>query len=361
MPFMQFLPWCPIDSAYEVGEIELVPYAFGADTPGLAGTEPHQVRDILAAYRGIDGRPIPKSTLVRYGRRPILSDVSTEEMDVTRELVELACVSGLAQRNPFDPHECYCNADCFVWYAQRFQGKLSHIGVVHRRRVGELWDFRSLDRTTFSIPLHVSSIRKVSLDSSLLTGLLKFRESGGSDEWGRWQNAISCFGQANTDSQNTSPQVESVLMCSAFQRLLDAQSKAKDVAQLFSESLKPWETILSGNSERTSGRQKDGNNPLRYQWMSEFYRVRGDFAHGKLQTLQPLAWTPQEHLVLASISFPLCMKSLLQQNGYYSLTDDDQVQIDAFEALANQNGFLSEPLDSSGSGDSWWRRCLLEA
>lgn len=95
--------------------------------------------------------------------------------------------------------------------------------------------------------------------------------------------------------------------------------------------------------------------------MNEFYRVRGDFAHGKLKTAQPSAWTAPEHLVLASISFPLCMKSLLQQKGHYSLTEEDQVQVDAFEALANQDGFLSEPPDSSGSGDSWWRRHLSEA
>jgi hypothetical protein len=95
--------------------------------------------------------------------------------------------------------------------------------------------------------------------------------------------------------------------------------------------------------------------------MSEFYRIRGDFAHGKLQTGQPLVWTQWEHLVLASISFPLCMKALLQQKGHYSLTEDDQAQTDAFESLADQDGFLAEPPDSSGSGGSWWRRCLMEA
>jgi hypothetical protein len=65
--------------------------------------------------------------------------------------------------------------------------------------------------------------------------------------------------------------------------------------------------------------------------------------------------------VLASISFALCMKALLQLKGHYSLTDDDQTQTDALESLADQVEFLAEPPKSSGSGDSWWRRCLTEA
>ena len=154
--------------------------------------------------------------------------------------------------------------------------------------------------------------------------------------------------------------MEWVLTCSAFERLLEAPSKAKEIAHLFSETLRPTKSISANAAKRASPRKKDGGSSLRYEWMSEFYRIRGDFAHGKLKTEQPRMWTPSEHLVLAAISFPLCMRALLQQKGHYLLTDDDREQIDAFESLADQTGFLAEPPDSSGSGDSWWRRCLME-
>jgi hypothetical protein len=248
-----------------------------------------------------------------------------------------------------------------IWYGQRFQDKVDGVGIVHRRREGQTLAFRTLDRTVFSIPEQVSTIRDVTLDLGLIAALLRYRGSSQASDWGRWQNAISCFNQANTDGQGTSPQLESVLMCSAFERLLDAAPKDKDVAKLLSGALIPSKTIPASESSRRVSRQADKNNSLRYEWMREFYTVRGNFAHGNFKTAQPMKWTPEEHLVLAAISFPLCVKVLLQRMDHYSMTDSDLIQTDAFEALANQAAFLGEPSDSTGSMDSWWARHLSEA
>jgi hypothetical protein len=244
-------------------------------------------------------------------------------------------------------------------YGQRFQGNLSHAGITYRKRAGELWDLRSLDRTVFSIPVHASSVKTVTLDSDLLSGLLKFRDTEVAD-WGRWQNAISCFRQGNTDNETVRLQVEWVLLCGAFQRLLNTPSDHKDVATKLSETLKPNRSVFVRDTKRVSARFLDANSSLRYEWMKEFYRIRGDFAHGKLATVQPMAWTPLEHLVLASISFPLCVKHLLQEKGYYSLTDTDEDETNAFEVFADQVDFLSEPPDSTGSTDSWWSRVISQ-
>ncbi len=360
MPFLQFLPWCSIDEEYEIGEIGLVPFAKDANVSDLGDLGAGHIRTILATYRGIDGQPVNRAALVKYDRRPFLTEVSDREMATTRELVELACFSGLSKRKIFDPLGPYCNSDCFVVYGQKFEGSLSHSGIGHRKRAGELWDFRSLDRTVFSVPLHTSFVKTVTLDSSLIAGLLKFRLDEAA-RWRRWQNAISCFKQANTDSEAVSSQVEWVLLCAAFERLLEARSDHKEVARVFSEALKPTKSISVGEATRTSNRFKDRSRPLRYEWMKEFYRIRGDFAHGNFATVQPTTWKPLEHIVLASISFPLCVKSLLKERGCYCLTEADQDETDAFEALTNQIGFLDEPPDSHGSMDSWWKRHLTKA
>lgn len=361
MAFLQFLPWCPIDRTYVVGRTTLIPFAVDTDTPDIASVEASQVRSILSAYRGIDGHPISKAALIRYEQRPILADVSDGEMDVARELIDLACFASLAKRDLFDSFAPYCNADNFIWYGQRFEGKLDHVGIVYRRRGGRMLDLRSVDRVVFSVPLHVNSIRNVTLDPLLINALLQFKESAPANEWGRWQNAISCFKQANTDGESMNQPVEWILTCSAFERFLGAPPKAREVSSLFSETLSPAKTISAKDSTRLSGLQMSGRNSVRHEWMNEFYRVRGDFAHGKLQTAQPVVWTPSEHMALASISLPLSMKALLQTKGPYALTVDDQVQTDAFEALADQVGFLEEPPGSSGSSDSWWRRCKSDA
>jgi hypothetical protein len=90
--------------------------------------------------------------------------------------------------------------------------------------------------------------------------------------------------------------------------------------------------------------------------MKEFYRIRGDFAHGRLNTQQPSVWTPHEHLLLATIAFPLLVKALLARLGRYQLSDEDQVQRNALEGFADTAEFLNPPLDQQGGLDLHWRR-----
>jgi hypothetical protein len=94
--------------------------------------------------------------------------------------------------------------------------------------------------------------------------------------------------------------------------------------------------------------------------MREFYGVRGDFAHGKLDTRRPTAWRPHEHLLLATVAFPLVVKSLLAKSGDFALTHDDEAQIACFEKLAATPDFFADPPDAEDSGDSHWTRMLSE-
>ena len=99
-------------------------------------------------------------------------------------------------------------------------------------------------------------------------------------------------------------QVEWVLLCSSFEHILQAASDYKDVAHKFSDRVIPSSSLLVTYAKRRSTRWEDSAVPLRYEWMKEFYRIRGDFAHGKLKSRQPAAWSPLEHLVLSTIAFP---------------------------------------------------------
>jgi len=296
---------------------------------------------------------------VRYHNKPVFSDLTSEEYEIARELVELACFGGISKRTYFSFGD-YCNASNFIFYGQRFTIGSGHTVIVSRRRNDYISDIRSISKTVFSIPVQASPIERVTLDERLLASIVTFRDTGDSKEWLRWQNAIACFNLANTDADNITYQVEWTLLCSAFERLLDADSKAVDVATKFSAVFCPANPLAVGSAKRKSSRWKDPANPLSFEWMREFYSVRGDFAHGKLNTGQPLAWQPSEHLALATIAFPLAVKCLLAKTGKYTLREDDQAQIDAFECLAD-SPFSSDPPDCQGSMDSWWSRCVNEA
>ena len=178
---------------------------------------------------------------------------------------------------------------------------------------------------------------------------MAFARSGG-PEWGRWQHALSCFNQGNTDSDVFRYQMEWGLLASAFERLLDAAPHADDVADKFAKAMVPSRSLLARDAQRRSDRWKDPAASVRLEWLREFYRVRGDFSHGRLTTRQPMVWNnPFEHLTLAAIAFPLLVRCLLQRAGTYTLTRDDMAAIDAFEPFADQAEFLKLPPDSRGS------------
>lgn len=360
MPTLQFMPWCRIDKTYSVGEVTIVPFHSDKPLEGLDELATGQVKTILASYRDLEGRPVREAALVQYQNRPLLEDVNNDELESTWEYVDLACFSGLAKRQYFNSLGPYCNTDCFNLYVQKFQD-ISHIAITTRRREGQTLDGRPLSRTVFSIPTHVSTIQRVSLDTALLDALTAFRRDKQHHGWNRWQSALSCFNQANTDSNSVRYQVEWVLLCGAFQHILDAKSDAKDVAKKFTDALVPFTPLGVSEAERfPAQRQWDEKNPLRYEWMKEFYQIRGDFAHGKLETHKQTAWSPLEHIVLATIAFSLLVRCLLQKQGRYKLIKMDEAQRDAFEKFADEE-FLKPPKDQQSSIDSIWARLVNEA
>ena len=89
MPLLQFLPWCPISSACQAGQVTLLPYAQDDELGGVDNLALQQIRTILACYRGLDGQPVRNLALVRYGEQPILADISEPERAITRECIEL--------------------------------------------------------------------------------------------------------------------------------------------------------------------------------------------------------------------------------------------------------------------------------
>lgn len=355
MAMVSFIPWCRIETAYDVGEVKILPFERHKPIDGLDEAAQCRVNTILATYKTIEGRPVDSAAIVRYAEKSPIDDLNEEERKTIHELVALTCFCGLARREYFNPLGPYCNSDCFSLYIQKFD-RADFTALTTRRREGETLSTWPIDEIVITIPVHCHALQEVRLDEALLTALVAYRAQDRNDGWVKWQNALSCFNQANTDDEKIRYQVEWVLLCSAFEHLLEAKAEAKDVAIRFSESLVPQKELLAGNANRTSDRWAENGKSLRYEWMREFYRIRGDYAHGRLNTQQPTVWNPLEHVVLATIAFPLVVKCLLQKACGYKLTDDDRGQIEAFEQLANTAEFLKPPSDQKNSLDSHWGR-----
>ncbi len=357
MALLQFMPWCQMKKAYKMGEIDLIPYSRSNSTGEFSPETVELIDQILSPYKDIRGRSINKCTIIQYGENDILDDLTEEQMEVTRELVQLVAFSGLANRDSGS----YCNLDCFSVYGQRRSSKNKKmIAIISRRRGGRALLAVPIDEVVFSVPPHVSSIKGVDLDEPLLEALGSFRESANPNDWPRLQNAISSFNLANTDSELFNYQTEWILLCSAFERVLGAKSNDKDIATKFTSAITPANGILAPTSRRKIERWQT-ERPLRYEWMAEFYRVRNDFAHGKLSTRQPIAWNHSEHIFLACIGFPLLVRSILANDSIYNLSETEQSEINALEVLMDQPDFLSEPPDASSILDTYWSKYVSKA
>lgn len=345
------MPWCRIDKTYKMDCIEIHP--FERNKPDA---EQNQINRIMAVYKTIEGKPVEKAAIVSYNSKFLADDLSEDDIDTIHEFVSIACFCGLSNREYFYPLP-KCNSDCFILYIHRFNNNfnkgIDHMGIRTRQREGVNWNDWPIDDIAITIPTNCHSIQNIILDNPLLDALIAYRLAPKNDNWTNWINAIFCFNQANTDSDNFLYQVEFVLMCSAFEKLLGAESDYRDVADKFSKTIMPNNPLQACDANRRLDKSKQ---PLRYEWMKEFYRIRGDFAHGKLKTGQPHIWTEKEHLLLASIAFPLAFKSLLKNDGLYELTIEDQTQIDAFERLADTKDFLIPPSDCNGALVSHWKR-----
>lgn len=359
MSMLVFMPWCQLNASYNVGEIILRPFNLHEDNDEIESSIARHIINILSSYKNLKGEPIKEATLVIHKNGDYLHDWNDEEIEEVSECLELATFSGLSKRELFG-HPIYCNTDYFTLYFQKTENS-GFTSIASRRRDGRNWNIRSISDTSFTIPEHVSSITtKFLLDENLLNSLLAFRSTANT-HWRIWQNAISCFNLANTDNDTVRYQTEWVLLCSAFQRILEADSKSDAVAQKFDDAFIPNKPLLASKATRKESKQgKSLGKSLRYEWMKEFYSVRGDFAHGKLQTQQPTSWEALEHIVLAAIAFPLLVRCLLEKSGNYVLNEEDQAQINAFEALADNKKFLDPPTDKRHHGDSVWSRLVAK-
>jgi hypothetical protein len=360
MPTLHFMPWCRIDKAISVGEIEVFPFHVDSAIEGVDTSATAYVKAILATYRNIEGSPIDHCALIRYADKHVIADLAPAEIEALHDLIEVLCFSSLADRELFNQMGPYSNAACFTFYGQRFGGEPGFTAITSRRRDGRTLSGRWLRETQITIPVHVADMDRVKADERLLSAILAYRQRANPTEWSGWQNAVSCFNQANTDDDAVRYQSEWTLLAGAFERILDAKPNAEDVADKFACAVVPRTTLTVGSAKRKPVKSKDLGLPVRHEWMREFYRIRGDFAHGRLDSSQPATWAPLEHLVLASIGFPLLVRVCLARAGLYSFTDDDLTVLDSFEALADAD-FLVAPDDQRHSMDSVWQRLRREA
>ncbi len=337
---LHFLPWCHLDRAFSASGITLLPIDLSHPPAQLDDETIRSVGSVLSDFIGITGQPVEKFAVASLHDH-ILLDYLVDPVDVVaiRDYIDIACLSGLSDREFLGRAEPYCNSDCFLYYERRFDSVTGVRAPMFRRRDNTAFGPAAGPAMRVHVPLHAAVVPRVSLDESFFRALASFREivvtSSESERWTAWQEAIYCFNQANTDNESMSEHLEWVLMSSALERILGASGNSDAIAKRFIEAMVP-------------------KNPLLYfdltllgDWVREFYRLRGDFAHGRIQSRKPRRWESWHHLLFGAIAFPLLTKALLENEKLYVFTENDQCQLAALVWM------LREASGASATAKSW--------
>lgn len=337
---LHFLPWCHLDRAFSAGGVTLLPIDLSHPPAQLDDETIRFVKSVLSDFIGITGQPVGNFAVVSL-RGHILLDylVDPEDVSAIRDYIDIACLSGLSGREFLGRAEPYCNADCFLLYERRFDSMTGVRAPMFRRRDNTAFGPAPGPAMRVHVPIHAAVVPRVSLDDGFFRALASFREiivnSSDSERWTSWQEAIYCFNQANTDNESMSEQLEWVLMSSALERILGARGNGDALAKRFVETIVPEKPELYFDVA------------ILRDWVREFYRLRGDFAHGRIRSRIPRRWESWHHLLFGAIAFPLLTKALLERGKAYVFTENDHCQ------LAAMAWMLREALDASVTAKSW--------
>ena len=358
MSMLIFFPWLKMQKPVSIGDFELVPYQ-RKSMPAGSGTPLQNILDaITESYISHSERPIHQATLVQVGQEDIIRDLNDQERDAVFILSEILAICGLSCRE-FFCHFKYWNRDNFRIIVQSFVIPYEGPAIVTRRRDGSNTSFQPKENFRVQKPQHVPLYSQVQIDESLLKALFQAMES---EIWGRFWEAIVNFNLANTDDIEMAEEMEAVFLVGAFERLLDCnRGKEDDLADRFSCTLTPTNDLIPSACTRLSDfdvtNRFKRSDTIRDMWIRDFFRLRGNLAHGKLDSRYSSSWSLRDHLLLGSFVFPLLLKSVLGKEGLYLPTEEDKFKIDLFEPLACEEHFV--PLvNSSDSETHPWNQVL---
>lgn len=359
-PVFHFLPWLQLEQSIEIDDLTFDHYTRPRwKEYARSDDEFRLVPKLLSNYCSSTGSPVERCTVIRQNGA-LFTELDESEFSRRKEFVRLLAFAALATRQLFRGPTW--NSSYFVDYAQRFEGEHTYMTVVSRRREGQQMAAHPAGALRINRPFQAEH-PVAKLDLAFVQALDFARTSSDAEWWTRIETAIYFFNEANTDRDDVPVVKELVDVFTAFECLLNQRNSTDRLAHAFAGLLAPADELHVVNTARVGLSNRGGANArtqaVRFQWIRDLGTARDNVAHGRLDSNPNQLWSSPEHLVLAAISFPLVVKLMLSDKGFYEATDDDRAQIEAFEHLADSD-FMKQPEDASHSEDYIWNRLQRE-
>ena len=353
--------WKSIDRTHpgrelRIGRWKIYPFERDTETsfpPRIAEI----IRRLLKAYVTPQNRPISACTVAKIETAEWLAPLR-EDFD-TDNLVTVVTTAGLATRRFFQDGLRYSTAAEFEGQCWSNAANAEGITYSWRRKDGNGLGYQPLNHPgLFRFPLpHFPGVHQ-DLDWELANALHPAIQApvGFSSDL---VSALHCFNLANTDHPTTPLAVELTLLSGAFDRLIGG-SQGHRREDAFVDGMKrlraqagPVPGQLPGH--RVVGTPGVGDTAFDI-WARDFYRARGDLAHGRQRYNRQRAWLPEEHVLLASSLFPLLLRMKLLSSGHLSQRYARKGELSAFEGL-----LPLRPLDPEHEQDQEaWREAVVE-
>lgn len=368
LPGIRFVPFrivhSPARSAVSIGGVEF-PSAARSEvvslrvSPELLELETSLTR-ILAGYVDISGEPMTNCTLACVESSQPVWDLRGQDREQIRFAGLLLTLIAMSCNEYFLPLGQCANAAKFQLYWQSFVDPAEHVAFRFRRRDGTTLDGGyKHGEVTFTVPLQCRPVDEVCVDEGLLEGINKALEAK-SGLISRLRTALSFFNLANTDSESMLEEAEIILMGSAFEQILNAQS-AYQLSCKFGRLFKDYGSVKVEDAmkERTGIQIKEdyegkGNldgkqfgtkeeyveaqkqSLVHVKWIEEFHHLRSRVVHGEEISSRSWGWSKPEHLLMGAFVFPLLVKMMLSNECHYGLTDLDKIKCRSIDSLLSK-------------------------
>ena len=345
MSLLVFLPWLRLQREHCVAGVEFRPFRDegGKATPPMRGAVTALTK-ILSSYRDRRGRRIDNCVCVTLPDRGW--NLSEDDFDAIRWATSLLFLSAWAC-NEYFPRFAgrYVNSETFRFVGQKYsRPRPRYIGLVSRRRDGSTWDGGyQHGEAKFSIPAQCSIRDSAALDEGFLAAL-DAAAAADARTARALKLSLPFVMLSNADDEAMSLNAEAILMASAFEQLISCPSKSFELGRKIGAMLHSFgsKTVAEAKQARP-GIEIDTSKPeyaaaqprwwVHRKWMEELYDVRSKAAHRGHHQQREWGWSLSEHLLMAAFVFPLTVKLLLQHDGYYALTEDDEARCLAVDAL----------------------------
>jgi len=351
MSQLAFYPWLAMRADCAAGALRLIRYERGK-TPAVQ--ELPQIDRALTPYKTASGRAVLRATLLSFGERGLIDDMTEDDRAHLFAFSELLAFASLSSRRFFGQFG-YWNRDHCRLVIQGFSDPEGGALVVTRRRDRVTNSYFSGHVREVQCPDHVHAA-DVEPDMRLLVALVASRDV---EAWPSIEQAVFLFNEANTDRDNVPVTAELLFCYGAIEQILECPGRApREVATRFAETWVPVAELprsewrVPPEDEGARARLGRATSP-RAAWLEDLAILRGSTAHGHPAQATPTAWSIHEHLLYAAYAVPLILKLRLAQYGRYELTDDDTGHVEVFERLLNVRHFEPRGLDTPISDHPW--------